>query len=251
VVCAIDPNDTAVRDADSPVDALPLKGTAARLSASNRRARPAASGCVRAGARMSDLRSLQIKQSRKFWMRWRVRLGYPVAAIFLVLARPIPHSILAGGIVAAFGLLVRAAASGHLRKDEQLATTGPYATTRNPLYLGSAFLAAGFIIAGDTLWAGLIVGLYFAVFYFAVIRDEEADLRKRFGAAFEQYAARTPSFFPGFRAPKGEAPPENTSASSFSWAQYRRNREYQALLGTIAGLGVVWLRMWIHTRVGY
>ncbi|HEY4710921.1 MAG TPA: isoprenylcysteine carboxylmethyltransferase family protein [Candidatus Acidoferrales bacterium] len=200
---------------------------------------------------MTDLRSLQIKQSRKFWMRWRVRLGYPVAVIFLVLARPIPHSILAGGIVAAFGLLVRGAASGHLRKDQELATAGPYASTRNPLYLGSAFLAAGFIIAGDTWSAGLIVGVYFAVFYFAVIRDEEADLRKRFGTAFEQYAARTPAFFPGFRAPKGEAPPENTRANSFSWAQYRRNREYQALLGTIAGLGIVWLRMWIHTRAGY
>jgi protein-S-isoprenylcysteine O-methyltransferase Ste14 len=200
---------------------------------------------------MTDSRSLQIKQSRKFWMRWRVRLGYPVALIFLVLARPIPQSIVAGGIVAAFGLLVRGAASGHLRKDEQLATTGPYASTRNPLYLGSAFLAAGFIIAGDTLWAGMIVGVYFAVFYFAVIRDEEADLRKRFGAAFEQYVARTPVFFPGFRAPKGESTVGNAQANSFSWAQYRRNREYQALLGTIAGLGVVWLRMWIQTRFGH
>ena len=200
---------------------------------------------------MTDSRSLQIKQSRKFWMRWRVRLGYPVAIVFLVLARPIPHSIVAGGIVAAFGLLVRGAASGHLRKDEQLATTGPYASTRNPLYLGSAFLAAGFIIAGDSWRAGLIVGIYFAVFYYAVIRDEEADLRKRFGAAFEEYAARTPVFFPGFRTNKEGAPPGKTSANVFSWAQYRRNREYQALLGTIAGLVVVWLRMWIRTRFGY
>ena len=184
-------------------------------------------------------------------MRWRVRLGYPVAVIFLVLAKPIPHSIVAGGIVAAFGLLVRGAASGLLLKDEQLATTGPYASTRNPLYLGSAFLAAGFIIAGDALRAGMIVGVYFAVFYYAVIRDEEADLRKRFGAAFEQYAARTPMFFPAFRASKGEGRQENERANPFSWAQYRRNREYQALLGTIAGLGIVWLRMWIHTRWGY
>jgi protein-S-isoprenylcysteine O-methyltransferase Ste14 len=200
---------------------------------------------------MTDSRSLQIKQSRKFWMRWRVRLGYPVAVVFLVLARPVPHSIVAGGIVAAFGLLVRGAASGHLRKDEELATSGPYASTRNPLYLGSAFLAAGFIVAGDSWWAGLIVGVYFAVFYYAVIRDEEADLRKRFGAAFEEYAARTPSFFPGFGARKGEARPANARANAFSWAQYRRNREYQALLGTIAGLVMVWLRMWTRMRFGF
>src|ERR1700691_4098215 len=175
----------------------------------DRTTRQATSWRICAGEIMTDSRSLQIKQSRKFWMRWRVRLGYPVAIVFLVLARPIPHSIVAGGIVAAFGLLVRGAASGHLRKDEQLATTGPYASTRNPLYLGSAFLAAGFIIAGDSWRAGLIVGIYFAVFYFAVIRDEEADLRKRFGAAFEEYAARTPSFFPGLGAHKGEPPPAN------------------------------------------
>ncbi len=184
-------------------------------------------------------------------MRWRVRLGYPVAVVFLVLARPIPRAIMIGGLVAAFGLLVRGLASGHLRKDEELATTGPYAVTRNPLYFGSAFLAAGFIIAGDSLWAGLIVGLYFAVFYYAVIRNEEADLRKRFGAAFDAYAARTPLFFPGLRAPKAATPPTNAPANAFSWPQYRRNREYQALLGTIAGLGVVWLRMWIRMRFGY
>ena len=101
---------------------------------------------------MADSRSLQIKQSRKFWMRWRVRLGYPVAVIFCVLARSTPRSIVIGGIVAAFGLLVRGAASGHLHKDEELATTGPYATTRNPLYLGSAFLSVGFIVAGNSGW---------------------------------------------------------------------------------------------------
>lgn len=185
-------------------------------------------------------------------MRWRVRLGYPVAAVFLLLARPIPRSIMIGGMVAAFGLLVRGLASGHLRKDEELATSGPYALTRNPLYFGSAFLAAGFIVAGDSLWAGLIVGIYFAVFYYAVIRNEEADLLKRFGPAFEEYAARTPLFFPGFRSPKGSTSARNPSKNNvFSWPQYRRNREYQALLGTIAGLGIVWLRMWIRMRFGY
>ena len=130
-------------------------------------------------------------------MRWRVRLGYPVAVVFLVLARPIPRAIMIGGLVAAFGLLVRGLASGHLRKDEELATTGPYAVTRNPLYFGSAFLAAGFIIAGDSLWAGLIVGVYFAVFYYAVIRNEEADLRRRFGAAFDDVRRAHAVVFPG------------------------------------------------------
>ena len=196
-----------------------------------------------------DARSLEIKRSRKFWMRWRVRLGYPVAIVFLVLARPVPHSILIGGFVAALGLLIRGAAAGHLHKDEQLATTGPYSATRNPLYLGSAILAAGFVIAGFSWWAGLIVVLYFAVFYTAVIRNEEADLRKRFGAAFDEYAARVPVFLP--RVLPGKANGNPPEATAIAWPQYRRNREYQALLGALSGLGVMWLRMWIRARYGY
>jgi protein-S-isoprenylcysteine O-methyltransferase Ste14 len=199
----------------------------------------------------TDARSLEIKQSRKFWMRWRVRLGYPVAVIFLLLARPFPRSILIGGLVAAFGLLVRASAAGHLRKDEQLATTGPYAVTRNPLYLGSSLLAAGFIIAGYSLWAGLVVGLYFAVFYYAVIRNEEADLLRTFGAQFEDYATRVPLFFPRPRVRSDEISTARSPENSFSWPQYKRNREYQALLGAVAGLVVVWGRMWLRTHYGY
>jgi len=187
-------------------------------------------------------------------MRWRVRAGYPVAVLYWLLAAPTGRSIAIGGIVAAFGLLVRGISSGYLRKDRELATGGPYASTRNPLYLGSSLLAAGFIAAGRSWWAGLLVGVYFAVFYYAVMRDEEEDLRKRFGAAFEEYAARVPLFFP--RVPKqvriasspGEAP---AIAPVFSGAQYVRNREYKALIGTAAGLALMWLRMWLKMRFGY
>lgn len=185
-------------------------------------------------------------------MRWRVRTGYPVAAIYWVLAAPTPRWILVGGIVASFGLIVRAVASGHLKKDQELATTGPYASTRNPLYLGSAFLAAGFAIAGHSWLGGIIVAAYFAVFYYAVMRSEEENLRKRFGAKYDEYAARVPLFLPGAADPGSE--PSSASARRakvFSWAQYRRNREYQALAGVIAGLGIVWLRMWIRARFGY
>ena len=81
--------------------------------------------------------------------------------------------------------------------------------------------------------------------FYTVIRKEEEDLRKRFGATFEAYAARVPLFFPGFgsRSAEASARPGASPENRFSWAQYRRNREYQALLGTIAGLGIMWLRM--------
>jgi hypothetical protein len=95
------------------------------------------------------------------------------------------------------------------------------------------------------------VGLYFGVFYYAVIRNEEQDLRKRFGAEFESYAARVPLFIPAVRARADEISKAKSPENSFSWPQYRRNREYQALLGTLVGLGVVWLRMWVRARYGY
>ena len=193
-----------------------------------------------------------MSQPRKFWMRWRVRTGYPVAVIYWLLAAPTPRSILIGGIIAVFGLFVRGAASGHLRKDQALATTGPYARTRNPLYLGSAFLAGGFAVAGHSWWAALLVAVYFTVFYYAAMRNEEEDLRKRFGAAFDEYATRVPLFFPRLAGVSRQAPPSGALlAQKFSWAQYRRNREYQALIGTLAGLGVLWLRMWLRAPLGY
>jgi protein-S-isoprenylcysteine O-methyltransferase Ste14 len=188
---------------------------------------------------------------RKFWMRWRVRVGYPVAVVYWLLAKPTPHSIVNGGILAAFGLLIRGIASGHLRKDQELAVTGPYACSRNPLYLGSALLAAGFIIAGRSWIAGVLVAAYFGIFYYAVMRNEEEDLRARFGAVFAEYAARVPLFFP--RAPQGPVKPADSVSESgrFSSAQYMRNREYKALIGTAAGLGIMWLRMWLRARTGY
>jgi protein-S-isoprenylcysteine O-methyltransferase Ste14 len=191
-------------------------------------------------------------QPRKFWMRWRVRLGYPVAIVYWLFAAPTWRSIAYGTIVAAVGLIVRAAAAGYLRKDRELAVTGPYSLTRNPLYLGSAILAAGFVVAGHSWIAGLLVSAYFAIFYYAVMRNEEDDLRLRFGAQFEAYAVRVPLFFP--RLFSRNAPAATTADESdeaFSWAQYRRNREYRALLGTVGAMAMVWLRMWIRARFGY
>ena len=190
-----------------------------------------------------------LNQPRKFWMRWRVRLGYPVALVYLLLASPTRHWIAMGVALAALGLLIRAIAAGHLRKDRELATAGPYARTRNPLYLGSALLAAGFAVAGHSWWAGSLVVIYFAVFYYAVMKNEEADLHLRFGALFDSYAQKVPLFLPNFFA-SGYTPPGPKSENQFSWPQYKRNREYRALLGTLAGFVVVWLRMLLKRRYG-
>jgi len=129
--------------------------------------------------------------------------------------------------------------------------TGNSPYTRNPLYLGSSLLAAGFAVTGDS-WAdaALVIG-YFAVFYYAVMRNEEADLRRRFGPAFEEYSSNVPLFLPQFASRRGGAWRTLPSPTkTFSWALYRRNREYNALIGTLIGIGMLWVRMWLHWRWG-
>jgi protein-S-isoprenylcysteine O-methyltransferase Ste14 len=177
-----------------------------------------------------------VSGASEIWSRWRVRAGYPLAAVFLWLATPTPRSLAAGAAVGLVGLLVRAAAAGHLRKSEALATGGPYAWTRNPLYLGSAILAAGLVLAARSWIAAALVAAYFAVFYPAVMKREEAELRAQYGAAFDEYAARVPRFWPR----PARARPQGTR---FSWQQYLRNHEYQAAIGFIAGLLLLALKM--------
>jgi protein-S-isoprenylcysteine O-methyltransferase Ste14 len=178
-----------------------------------------------------------------FFTRWRVRAGYPLAILFLYLASPTPLAIALGAAIAAAGLLLRGAAAGHLRKLETLTTSGPYAWMRNPLYFGSALLAAGFAVAGHSLWAALVLAAYFGTFYPVVMNKEEGELRERYGVAFIEYAKRVPIFLP--RPPRRGDLSSATGANGFSWEQYRRNREYQAALGAVVALGVLWLRMYL------
>jgi len=162
-----------------------------------------------------------------FFARWRVRLGYPLAIVVLLLARPTLQSILTGGIIGAVGLLVRASAAGHLHKQQVLTVTGPYAHTRNPLYLGSFILMIGAAVAAHSWSSALILLSYFALFYSFVMRREERELYQHHGDAFQEYARTVPLFLPRLTPAKSSA--ENSRA--FSVAQYRKNREYRAAVG--------------------
>ena len=125
----------------------------------------------------------------------RVPLGFAFALLYIWLAKPTRTSIVLGVGVAFPGLLVRAWASGHVEKNEQLATSGPYAHTRNPLYLGSLILGAGFALAARSWWIGVVIVFFFAVIYVPVIRAEERFLHSRF-PEFENYANHVPVLFP-------------------------------------------------------
>jgi Phospholipid methyltransferase len=167
--------------------------------------------------------------------RWRVRLSYPLAVLVLLLAEPTPRSILVGAAVGILGLLVRARAAGYLDKQKVLTITGPYAYTRNPLYLGSAILAAGAAIAMHSWISGLILCGYFAVFYSIVMKREEQELRMQHGAAFDEYARAVPLFLPRLRPAKLSA----TASPPFSFEQYKKNREYRAAVGFLLLLVVL------------
>jgi protein-S-isoprenylcysteine O-methyltransferase Ste14 len=174
-----------------------------------------------------------------FFARWRVRLGYPLAAVALWLARPSAKSILAGALVGAIGLWIRVRAAGYLHKQEVLTTTGPYAYTRNPLYLGSFFLTIGAGIAARSWPSALTLLCYFALVYSFVMRREERELYQRHGEAFTEYARTVPLFVPRL-TPARLSP---GTAGAFSFAQYKKNREYRAAIGFLLLL-VVFVVRW-------
>jgi protein-S-isoprenylcysteine O-methyltransferase Ste14 len=184
----------------------------------------------------------------EFFMRWRVRVGYPLAVAVLWFAQPRPRSIFLGGIVGVLGLLLRAYAAGYLHKQEVLTVTGPYAYSRNPLYLGSSILAVGAGIAARSWISALILLAYFALFYSIVMRREERELQLKHGSAFNRYAATVPLFFPRLSPARIGSPVSSdgveaqTSAGTFSFTQYSKNHEWQAAVGFVLLLIVLFVR---------
>jgi protein-S-isoprenylcysteine O-methyltransferase Ste14 len=158
--------------------------------------------------------------------RIRVPLGFVFAAFFLWRAQPQWSSLAVGSVVALSGVWIRAISSGHVKKNEELATTGPYAYTRNPLYFGSIVIATGFALAALRWEIAAVLVLMFAVIYIPVIRGEEQFLDAHF-SNYADYCSQVPRLLPRLSA--GSA-----GNSSFSPELYRKHREYNALLGTLA-----------------
>src|SRR6188474_1722406 len=173
--------------------------------------------------------------------RWRVPLGFLCGAAFIFFARPTPRALLIGASVSLLGLALRAWAAGHIRKNAQLATSGPYAFTRNPLYLGSFLLGLGFTIASGRLVLGLLFAALFLGIYFPVMRVEASTMAELFGHEYESYKEAVPLFFPRltpFR--QAEAGPVK-----FDGKLYLRYREYRAALGLMAAWGLLILKTYL------
>ena len=167
--------------------------------------------------------------------RLRVPLGFLLAGLYLAFARPTPGALLLGMPVALAGLVVRGWAAGHIVKNERLATTGPYAHTRNPLYLGSFLIAAGFAIAAH--WSLLLVVIAFFVLVYGPTMDKErANIQGRFPEAYAAWESNVPAFVPRL-TPWSQ--PTTSRAEPFSFALYLRHGEWRAALGFV--LALVWL----------
>jgi protein-S-isoprenylcysteine O-methyltransferase Ste14 len=169
--------------------------------------------------------------------RIRVPLGFVFAVLYFWLARPTWRFLAFGAVLIVPGLLIRALASVHVRKNEALATSGPYAYTRNPLYLGSLLIGIGFAVGARSWWVGALLVVMFFAIYVPVIRGEEKFLKEKF-PEFEEYARRVPRMLPRFNSSRS-----GEDGGGFSMELYLKHREWNALLGSVLLTGALILKM--------
>jgi protein-S-isoprenylcysteine O-methyltransferase Ste14 len=163
--------------------------------------------------------------------RFRVAAGWVLGILVLALARPTVVFFFLGLAVAVLGEVLRLWASGHIEKTRTLATGGPYAHSRNPLYLGSLLIAAGVAVASASPVVVVAVAVYFLAFYPSVMREEAGFLGEKFPGEYAAWAAEVPAFWP-------RPTPGGPRSSRFDWARVRANREWRtaAALPLVAAL---------------
>ncbi len=160
----------------------------------------------------------------------RVPAGFLMVATFAWFSRPTPMSLAVGLPASLLGLALRAWAAGHLAKNQRLAISGPYSFTRNPLYLGTLTTALGLAAAADQPWLALLFAALFGLVYLPAIELEEQHLTKIL-PGYADFAARVPLLIPAW--------PKKFGPDRFTWALYRKNREYEALLGWVLGTALL------------
>ena len=169
---------------------------------------------------------------KRLLQRLRVPLGFLFAIVFLVFAKPTILTIAIGVVVAFIGVAIRAWSSGHIRKAKELAVSGPYAYTRNPLYVGSFILGVGFTVAAGVWWLALVFSALFIGIYLPVMRVEAEDIRAIFGVDFDEYERNVPLFVPRLT-------PWRKTGVKFDFQLYLRYREYRAAIGATVAVAVL------------
>jgi protein-S-isoprenylcysteine O-methyltransferase Ste14 len=172
--------------------------------------------------------------------RIRVPLGFVFAAVFLWLARPTWTTMGLSLLLVIPGIWLRGYAAGYVKKNAELTRTGPYAYTRNPLYLGSMMIAFGFAWASGSWVIFVALAAGFLGIYLPTIRSEEVYLREHF-AGFDEYARQVPRLLPRLTPAKSDVPP-----GRFSQERYLHHREYNALMGAAAIYAALAARLWLR-----
>jgi protein-S-isoprenylcysteine O-methyltransferase Ste14 len=192
-----------------------------------------------------------IQSPQPDWMaRWqrvarriRVPLGFLTAALYLFelwRRAPQPAAVAWSLALVLPGLWLRGYAAGYVKKNRELTMTGPYAHTRNPLYLGSMLIAAGFAVAMLSWPVALVLAAGFAAIYVPVIASEERFLSATF-PEFYDYSCRVPRLIPRLTAADHSSTESETGA--FSLSLYLRHREYNAAIGAaLLYLSLLFLR---------
>ncbi len=165
--------------------------------------------------------------------RIRVPLGFLSAVLFVLGSHPTMRSLLIGIPIALCGAGIRAWASGHLRKNAELAVSGPYAHTRNPLYFGSFVMAVGCAIGGGSLWLGLLLVGAFLLIYLPVMQAEAVHMQTLFADAYARWAESVPLFIPRL------IPYASGQSRRFDLQQYLHHREYRAFIGLAIVIGIL------------
>ena len=171
--------------------------------------------------------------------RLRLPLGFLLGITYLIFARPTLLTLAVGGTIALVGVIVRAWASGHISKNERLATTGPYAHTRNPLYFGSFLIASGFAIAAHWGLLLLVIAFFVAV-YGPTMERERVNVSGRFPEAYAEWERNVPNFLP---RPIPWRSTEPADQERFSFALYKRHGEWRAAVGFAAAVAWLIVRM--------
>ena len=175
------------------------------------------------------------KNKTKLWLvleriaRLRVAVGFFVALVAFLLAEPSWHSVVVGIAIASCGESLRVWAAGHIRKGQEVTTSGPYSLTRHPLYLGSFVIGVGFVWAAGSAVVAILVASYLLVMLWVATTVEEAALRESFGTEYDRYR-------------RGQF---ERSRRRFSLSQVMQNGEHRTLIGFILVLGLLLLKVWL------
>jgi len=161
----------------------------------------------------------------------RIVATAPVAVLLIVLANPTPVLLTIGGALVLLGEAGRMWSSGHIDKNRELATAGPYAHTRNPLYVANLMLLIGFCVMSGNLWVAILALLAFTMIYRPVIREEALYMDKLFGESYRQWSVEVPLFLPRLTA----AP---NAIGTFSWPLIIKHREHKNAAAFLLGIAI-------------